>query len=138
MIANNKGILVDIQWLEQSLKAGRVLPIDSFLLGNGGRGDILQRVSVGITSVALSSSSPLCPPRDDLQCVISSGGGTLLSSVDAPVADGHTKRLVVTSDKPSLREKKSIEVVQSDAPITIISLTDFLGIFKTQRSPIQM
>ena len=136
MIANNKGTLVSPQWLEQSSKAGRVLPIDSFLLGNGGSGNILQRVSVCITSVALSSSSPLCPPRDDLQFVVSSGGGTLLSSVDAPVADGHTNRLVVTSDSPFLREKKSIEGILSDAPITIISLTDFLGIFKTQRSPI--
>ena len=135
MIANNKGILVGPQWLEQSSKAGTALPVDSFrLLDNGGNGDILQRVSVCITSMALKS--PLCPPHDELQFVVTSAGGILLASVDAPVANGHTNRLVVTSDSPSLREKKSIEGITSDVPITIISLVDFLNIFKTQRSPI--
>ena len=137
MIGNNNGTLASIQWLEQSSKAGRVLPIDSFLLGNGGSGDILQRVSVCITSVALSSSSPLCPPLDDLQCVVASAGGILLASVDDPVADGHTNRLVVTiDDTPSFRERISIGEAPSDAPITTISLARLFDVFKTQRSPI--
>jgi len=135
MIGNSKGILVCPQWLEQSSNAGRALPIDSFRLLNGGSGDTLQGVSVGITSVALNLSS--CPPHHDLQLVVSSAGGTLLASVDAPVADGHTNRLVVTScDTPRFREKISIEGITSDVPITIISLARLFDVFKTQRSPI--
>ena len=85
----------------------------------------------------MALKSPLCPPHDELQFVVTSAGGILLASVDDPVADGHTNRLVVTiDDTPSFRERISIGEAPSDAPITTISLARLFDVFKTQRSPI--
>ena len=136
IIGINRGVLVGLSWLKQSSAAGEPLPIDSFLLlPNGGKG-VLQRVSVCVLQSTLKSTVP-CPSIEELQLIVASAGGSLLKSADDRVPPTHTDRLIVTRDgNPSGRESRLIESAPSDVPTTVLSLPNFMDIFKTQVSPI--